>query len=161
MPRDFREMRMRDATAIWTKSISASAKPLPLAGYAVSRHFCFLAEQVRQAGRHDADDLAAVTSFLKQQSGVQAKLEQKAALCHGWGEGFHRHRELAYRTVQFFDRVSLWLCCADEQEQHSHCPHRWAKSSPFLHDRRRRSPKNLLRPFTDCKPRGPTSGSGA
>jgi hypothetical protein len=114
-PRDFREMRMRDATAIWTKSISAAAKLFPLAGYAVSRHFCCLAEQVRRGGRHDPEDLAAVTEFLERQTAVQARLEQKAEL-HGWGEDFRRHRELAYRTVQFFDRVSLWLCCADERE---------------------------------------------
>jgi hypothetical protein len=115
MPRDFREMRMRDATTIWTKSISAAAKRFPLSGYAVSRHFCYLAEQVRSGGRHDPEDLAAVNEFLERQTAVQAKLDQRAEL-HGRGEDFRRHRDLAYRTVQFFDRVSLWLCCADERE---------------------------------------------
>jgi hypothetical protein len=113
-PRDFREMRMRDATAIWTKSIRGWARIIPLAAYAVSRHFCYLAEQVRSGGRHDANDLAAVTQFLREQSNMQAKLEQAAP--HGCAEEFHRYRELAYRTVQFFDRVSLWLCCAEERE---------------------------------------------
>jgi hypothetical protein len=113
-PRDFREMRMRDATAIWTKSISAAALQ-PLAGYAVSRHFCHLAEQVRDGSRHDAEDVAAVIEFLNRQKVVQAELEQKAALL-GWGDGFRHFRELAYRTVQFFDWVSLWLCCSDERE---------------------------------------------
>jgi hypothetical protein len=118
MPRDFREMRMRCATAIWTKSISGCAKPHPLSAYAVSRHFCYLADQVRNGGRHDADDLAAVARFLGEQAKMQAKLEQRSAL-YGWGEAFHRHRELGYRMVQFFDRVSLWLCCADEREPQS------------------------------------------
>jgi hypothetical protein len=117
-PRDFREMRMQDATAIWNKSISRQAKILPLAAYAISRHFCFLAEQVSHGGRHNADDLAAVDRFLKRQRDVQAQLEQNAAL-RGSAEEFSRHRELAYRTVQFFDRVSLWLCCADEREPQS------------------------------------------
>jgi hypothetical protein len=114
MPRDFREMRMHDATAIWSKSISAAGKLFPLSGYAVSRHFCYLAEQVRSSGRHDSEDLAAVSKFLERQSVVQAKLERRAEL-RGWGEDFRRHRELAYRTVQFFDRLSLWLCCADKR----------------------------------------------
>jgi len=118
MPRDFREMRMSDATAIWTKSMRASESPLPLAAYAVSRHFCYLAQLVRDGGRHDVDDLAAVTRFLEQKSDVQAKLEQKSKL-RGWEKAFDRDRELAYRTVQFFDRVSLWLCCADEREPQS------------------------------------------
>jgi hypothetical protein len=115
MPRDFREMRMHDATAIWTKSTSAAAKLFPLAGYAVSRHFCHLAELVRTGGRHDLEDLAAVTEFLERQTAMRTKLQEKAEL-HSLGEDFLRHRELAYRTVQFFDRVSLWLCCADEHE---------------------------------------------
>ncbi|HET6324726.1 MAG TPA: DUF3891 family protein [Planctomycetaceae bacterium] len=114
-PRDFREMRMSDATAIWSKSVRAAESPFPLAAYAVSRHFCYLAELVRDGGRHDADDLAAVTRFLTQQSREQTRLEQKAET-RGWEPAFDRDRELAYRTVQFFDRVSLWLCCADERE---------------------------------------------
>ena len=43
------------------------------------------------------------------------QLERESAR-YGWQNVFDRHRELAYRTVQFFDRVSLWLCCAEEHE---------------------------------------------
>ncbi len=117
-PRDFREMRMSDATEIWSKSVRAAASPFPLAAYAVSRHFCYLAELVRDGGRHDGDDLAAVTRFLAQQSQEQARLEQKAETRGSISE-FGPDRELAYRTVQFFDRVSLWLCCADERGPHT------------------------------------------
>lgn len=115
MPRDFREMRMQDATAIWTKSIVASGEFHPLSAYAVSRHFCYLAQQVRDGGRQGSDDLAAVRRFLEQQSAVQMGLQEAAGL-QGRGEEFDRYREVAYRTVQFFDRVSLWLCCAEEDE---------------------------------------------
>jgi hypothetical protein len=115
-PRDFREMRMQDATAIWTRSIGAcNPKLSPVSAYAVSRHFCYLAEQVRGSGRHDAEDLAAVTRFLQQKAAVRAKLESESAR-YGWQNVFLRHRELAYHAVQFFDRVSLWLCCAAEHE---------------------------------------------
>jgi hypothetical protein len=118
-PRDFREMRMADVTAIWSKSISSPSKYVPLAAYAISRHFCYLAEQVRDGGRHGADDVAAVTQFLHEQAALQRKLDAKfetELARFGWQQAFHLYRELAYRTVQFFDRVSLWLCCADEKE---------------------------------------------
>jgi hypothetical protein len=88
---------------------------LPLSAYAVSRHFCFLSQQVRVAGRHGADDLAAVARFLVEQDAKQAKLAEEAE-SYGWAEELERYQELGYRTVQFFDRVSLWLCCADEKE---------------------------------------------
>lgn len=117
-PRDFREMRMEDATAIWTKSVSACTKLFPISAYAISRHFGYLAEQVRGSGRHDAEDLAAVARFLGQQAALRAQLEGQSAR-YGWQNVFSRHRELAYRTVQFFDRVSLWLCCAEEREPQS------------------------------------------
>ncbi len=71
-PRDFREMRMQDATSIWTRSVAAcNTKLCPVAAYAISRHFCYLAEQVRDSGRHDAGDLAAVTRFLKRQAALR------------------------------------------------------------------------------------------
>jgi hypothetical protein len=115
-PRDFREMRMQDATAIWTRSVAAcNTKLSPVSAYAVSRHFCYLAEQVRGSGRHDAEDRAAVTRFIQQQAALRAQLESESAR-FGWQNVFLRHRELAYHVVQFFDRVSLWLCCAAEHE---------------------------------------------
>jgi hypothetical protein len=115
-PRDFREMRMQDATAIWTRSVAAcNTKVSPVSAYAVSRHFCYLAEQVRGSGRHDAEDRAAVTRFIQQQAALRAQLESESAR-FGWQNVFLRHRELAYHVVQFFDRVSLWLCCAAEHE---------------------------------------------
>jgi hypothetical protein len=46
---------------------------------------------------------------------LQEKLETESAR-YGCQHALRLYRELAYRTVQFFDRVSLWLCCADEKE---------------------------------------------
>jgi hypothetical protein len=93
-PRDFREMRMTDAIAIWTRSVSACAKLFPVSSYAISRHFCYLAEQVRDSGRHDAEDLAAVTRFLGQQAAVRARVKQQSAR-YGWQNVFDRHRRIA------------------------------------------------------------------
>src|SRR5579862_8870095 len=70
VPRDFMEMRMADSTEIWSRSIEGCATH-PLSAYAVSRHFCYLAEQVRDGRRSDLDDLQAVDRFLQEQVAVQ------------------------------------------------------------------------------------------
>jgi hypothetical protein len=112
-PRDFREMRMRDSTAIWSRSIEVCSAA-PLAGISVSRHFCHLAEQARRSPR-DSDELAAIDRFLREQSGVQADL---AAGFHWSGslDDFSLLCNLGFYAVQFFDRLSLWLCCAAEEQ---------------------------------------------
>ncbi len=114
VPRDFREMRMHDATAIWTQSISICTV-WPVAGYAVSRHFCYLASQVQKGGRHDSADLQSVAQFLHDQATLQQNLRDEAQRI-GRGEEFVQGGETGFRAVQFFDRLSLWLCCAEEHE---------------------------------------------
>ena len=71
-PRSFLEMRMRDSTAIWTRSIAVCSSD-PLAGIAVSRHFCYLAEQVLSSGRADADDRESIDRFLQEQAAGQGR----------------------------------------------------------------------------------------
>jgi len=117
-PRSFLEMRMRDSTAIWTRSIAVCSAD-PLAGVAVSRHFCHLAEQVRDSGRADADDRESIDRFLGEQSVVQMGLADEAP-ANGTGVGANESLEKSFdrgfRTVRFFDRISLWLCCAPRQQ---------------------------------------------
>jgi hypothetical protein len=113
-PRDFMEMRMVASTEIWSRSIEECATH-PLTAYAISRHFCYLAEQVRDGGRSDPDDLEAVDHFLERQAAVEASLSEAASTANQ-GEAFERWREMGFRTVQFFDRLSLWLCCAERSE---------------------------------------------
>jgi hypothetical protein len=116
MPRDFREMRMADSTAIWSKSIDVCST-VPLAAVAVSRHFCFLAEQAR-ATRHEPDDLQAAERFLAEQAVVQCNLANQAHAAGIDGE-FDRWCQIGFRTVQFFDSLSLWLCCAERHAPHA------------------------------------------
>jgi hypothetical protein len=117
-PRSFMEMRMRDSTAIWTRSIVLCAAD-PLAGIAVSRHFCHLADQVQNSGRADADDRESIDRFLREQSTVQTNL---AAAAHssksaaGTNGEIENSFDLGFRTVRFFDLVSLWLCCAERHQ---------------------------------------------
>jgi hypothetical protein len=111
-------MRMRDSTVIWTRSIAVCSAD-PLAGTAVSRHFCHLAEQVRDSGRADGDDQEAIDRFLHEQSVVQLDLADKAranGASAGTNEDLEESFALGFRTVRFFDRVSLWLCCAPRQQ---------------------------------------------
>jgi hypothetical protein len=118
IPRSFLEMRMRDSTAIWTRSIAVCSAD-PLAGIAVSRHFCHLAEQARNGDRADAEDREFIDRFLGEQSVVQTRLADEVGE-NGAGAETNEDREktfdLAFRTVQFFDRVSLWLCCAQRHQ---------------------------------------------
>jgi hypothetical protein len=117
-PRNFMEMRMRDSTAIWTKSIAICSAD-PLAGIAVSRHFCYLSRQVQSSGHADADDLAAIDQFLDEQAGIEPTLSNRArsqdvgTRSH---DDFEKLCDFGFRTVRFFDSVSLWLCCSQQQQ---------------------------------------------
>ena len=120
-PRNFMEMRMRDSTAIWTKSIAICSAD-PLAGIAVSRHFCYLSRQVQSSGHADADDLAAIDRFLTEQAGVEATLSNRARSQHfgtGSSEDLEKLCDFGFRTVRFFDNVSLWLCCSERRQPES------------------------------------------
>lgn len=120
-PRSFNEMRMRDSTAIWTQSIEICSAD-PLAGIAVSRHFCYLARHVQSSGHADVDDLAAIDQFLAEQANVEAALSNRARL-EAAGARSHQDFETLFdfglHAVQFFDNVSLWLCCAERHESES------------------------------------------
>jgi hypothetical protein len=115
LPRGFREMRMSDSTAIWSNSIAACSVE-PLAGIGVSRHFCFLAEQAKRT-RIDPDDVQSAERFVAEQAWVQQRL---AASLNPASNNASREEacRIAFRTVQFFDQLSLWICCAEESEPH-------------------------------------------
>jgi hypothetical protein len=116
MPRSFMEMRMRDSTAIWTESIAICSAE-PLAGIFVSRHFCYLAEHVRNNARADADNSNSVEEFLLEQKDVETRLAQQAdAEFSSQRDKLEGAFDLGFRAVRFFDAVSLWLCCAEQHE---------------------------------------------
>jgi hypothetical protein len=109
-PRDFLEMPMPDATAIWTRSIDACAALSPWCGLWVSRHFCRLAEQAHQHRTGEADRNAAAL-FLGQQGHRQIDLRRDLARQYT-----PELEEAGFQWLRFFDLFSLWLCCAERTE---------------------------------------------
>lgn len=89
--------------------------PAPLPGIWVSRHFCYLAEQARSARRDRPDELAALDAFLSAQSQRQAAWKTEAVREFA-GEHLDRLIEAGFHYVQFFDRLSLWVCMAERSE---------------------------------------------
>jgi hypothetical protein len=84
-------------------------------GLWVSRHFGWLAEQ---ALRHRADQPAeagAVRRFLSEQAALQVRC-RKDGVKELSIRGRPALEEIGLALVQFFDRLSLWLCCAGRTE---------------------------------------------
>jgi hypothetical protein len=111
------EMRMRDSTGIWARSIAMCGVD-PLAGIGVSRHFCYLARQAK-TDRPFADDRVAIEQFLEEQARFEADLAERARSQYCAMKSvadLERTFDFAFQTVRFFDGVSLWLCCAERHE---------------------------------------------
>jgi hypothetical protein len=83
-----------------------------LGGLWVSRHFCWLAEKARESRDDVPDDLAAIERFLSEQAELQQKWTDQGVREFA-GEELPRLIETGYRYLQFFDRISLWLCCTE------------------------------------------------
>lgn len=86
----------------------------PLGGVWVSRHFCALAESAREHRADRPDEVAAADAFLAEQSARQT--EWAASAREFAGDELDRVLDTGFRYVQFFDRISLWLCMADREE---------------------------------------------
>lgn len=113
-PRDFTEMPMEDATRIWSESINLCAGFSPWSGLWVSRHFCWLAQRALES-RDSASDAEALDEFLGAQARLRESLRQKV------GDDETRANvdsieQAGYRWVQFFDLLSLWICCAERTQ---------------------------------------------
>jgi hypothetical protein len=120
IPRQFGELRMRDSTATWTRSIEFCSSR-PLAGIAVSRHFDwlaarYLADPSRRLAE-ETEDRQAAERFVNNQRVVRNELfrELRAAKVYP-NQDLEQLGEGSFRAVQFFDRLSLWLCCAERTE---------------------------------------------
>ncbi len=109
-PRDFTEMPMDEATAIWRESLACCGS-VPMGRLWVSRHFQHLAEKARESRKDVPEDIEAIDLFLEQQGGVQE--QEASATLHVIGKTvFTQLADIGYRYLQFFDRLSLWICCA-------------------------------------------------
>ena len=106
-PRNFMDMPMPVATGIWSASVDVAAANSPWGGLWVSGHFCHLAE-LAAAHRSDPTDRSSAEQFLSDQAIAQ----------RGWRAALGVEPDSAVELmglhgVQFFDRLSLWLCCAE------------------------------------------------
>jgi hypothetical protein len=115
-PLDFTEMPLEDSLRIWRDSIGSAATVGYLAGYVVSGHFATLLR--RFSGRWvqgSGDQRQLAEEFLGEQDRLQA--EWLAA----WQSqnpisNTHTAAQQALAYLQFFDTLSLWLCCAERAE---------------------------------------------
>jgi hypothetical protein len=106
-PRDFLEMPIPDAAAIWGRSIEICAQRSPWCGLWVSRHFCHLAELAHNH-REDRFDREAASAFLVAQQERQSHWRGQIGL------DVERALETAgFEWLRWFDRLSLWLCCGE------------------------------------------------
>ncbi len=90
-------------------------QPSSLEGIWVSRHFCWLAEKALANRKEKELDQEAIVLFLQEQSDLQEEWRKRLA------EQFNAERidslsDIGFRYLQFFDRISLWLCCAPRTE---------------------------------------------
>ncbi len=86
----------------------------PLGGVWVSRHFTALAEHACESKGEDATAVAPLRRFLRDQAWSESrwlKAEKEFA-----GDDLDRVADTGFRYVQFFDRISLWLCMAERDE---------------------------------------------
>lgn len=115
-PRNFTEMPMPEATAIWSRSIAQAAKKHPLAGLWVSKHFAHLAMMARPARRADKTEKAAIDQFVIGQKTLRSSFRRAAlSMFHDIPE-LEAAIEVGFKWLQFFDALSLWICCALETE---------------------------------------------
>jgi hypothetical protein len=106
-PRDFMEMPMPIATGLWTASIKVGAGTSPWCGLWISRHFCYLGELALKH-RDDPADRAAAQQFLKEQLAAQRRWRADVDV-----DELTTVEVAGWHALQFFDRLSLWLCCAE------------------------------------------------
>lgn len=86
----------------------------PLGGVWVGRHFCALADIARESRADRPEEVAAAEAFMVEQSAKQ--VAWAAAAEDFAGDELQRVLDTGFRYVRFFDRISLWLCCADRAE---------------------------------------------
>jgi hypothetical protein len=85
-----------------------------LGGIWVSRHFTFLAERAQT--QHPTEK--GFTEFLQQQQLLQRHWSREITKERGPADA-HSLIESGFRWVQFFDWLSLWLCCQARTETES------------------------------------------
>lgn len=107
-PRNFTEMPMQEATAIWSRSIAGCARGSLLGGIWTSLHFCWLGERANTA---DAQEAGIVQRFLADQA-KQRAVWRDSLEAEMPDEELDRLIDQGLGYLQLFDSISLWLCCS-------------------------------------------------
>ncbi|MCE9605107.1 MAG: DUF3891 family protein [Planctomycetia bacterium] len=126
-PRDFMEMPLDESLAIWRRSIAVAQNLGPLAAYAVGSHFAALCRWSHEKAHHTATWLHLAEEFIDEQDELArerlAELVARARAAQQEPVEIHlveiearKNADRAWHALQFFDRVSLWLCCSERRE---------------------------------------------
>jgi len=127
-PRDFMEMPLDESLAIWRRSIAVAQTFGPLAAYAVGSHFAALSRWSHEKAGHSDEWRHLAEEFIVEQEELAgerfgellAGAQRAAGAATASGAMLQaevkRNADRAWHALQFFDRVSLWLCCAERRE---------------------------------------------
>jgi len=119
-PRQFTEMQLTDSLNIWTRAIEAAAEAGPLAGYAVAGHFIYLMRTASAWCEKDTTDALLarhwVADFEAKQTKWLAARQSTGQVAQAYEMG-----QTAVATLQLFDVLSLWLCCAERTTPAQFC----------------------------------------
>jgi len=114
-PRDFLNMELPVVLPMWTASIDGAAQYSPLTAYVVSGHFSALLEHsklVEQPGNEELARIFLADEANRRSRALQQWLREDPAE-PGVPARTAEAADWALACLQFFDRFSLWLCCAE------------------------------------------------
>ena len=105
-PLSFLEMRPAEFLRAWSNSIACAEKACAIGGVLVSVHFSRLAESRLQAGGDTPDNTRCIRAF------VSSQAERRSARANGRSA---EEIDLLVDVLQFFDLLSLYLCCGAQE----------------------------------------------
>lgn len=132
-PRDFMEMPLDEALAVYRRSIAVATTISRYAGTVVGAHFRHLVQlsSEKHEAKHDwARDVEHLAEdFLDEQDGLRREFVEAAPSADR--DRAEADVERGLHLLQFFDFASLWLCCADRTEPQTLVgPERLIKTGP-------------------------------
>ena len=113
-PISFLEMPLGEATAIWRASIERASELGPAAGYVVAGHFCALLERSAAARADSPSKGRLAEAFL---TAYRRRMQAWLAVVPAAERAMLERCGVA--SLQFFDAVSLWLCCDERTASES------------------------------------------
>lgn len=115
-PIDFTEMALPQAIDIWRHSIAVADQKAAFTAWLVSRHFEELLRRSHWAESEDQNTIAYAKAFLQEQASAQGRWLSE------WQSEDPTHHtaeaaDAGLTLLQRFDLLSLWFCCAEQENQ--------------------------------------------